>query len=768
MDISRCDVRWLSPSKDSLGSMPIGNGDGGANVWVTEDGVVHFFLSKTDSWDECARLLKLGEVILTFDAPVEEWLQFGFEQHLDLAAGCLHLRFGAQARPALKLRLWFDAHRPVLWIEEESESPLSWTATVRTWRTAERQLDKAEANASNCQDGLHDQAWEFPDTVLPADLLGSNRIGLAHRNRQSMLKDLLDHQGLSHLHGDIDDVLQNRTFGFVLQSQAASADSRALEEQTLSAAQPATEFSLSIVLDSGQPVSLEAWTRALVQSGEDVLALSGTEAQAAHESWWRSFWERSWIELRGDAAAEAITRVYQLQRYVNACSGRGLYPIKFNGSIFTMQGPEETNFDKNNPRLMSPDYRRWGGGYWFQNTRLVYWTLLASGDWEMAESWFNLFERIAPLCRVRAQEQLGAEGLFFPETMTLWGAFRNDNYGYERPDDLPHGLPVNKYIRYYWQGGLELSLYMLDVLAHTGDTAWWRRQAYPLVADLLRFYPSWYDKRNDKGEIVMEPSQSLETWLDATNPTPDIAGLRTVLERLLALSEEVLPAEDRQEWQDLLERIPPLPLGPCENDPAATRILPAERYEQRSNMENCSLYAVFPYPMGALGGPYLKEARNAWPERRMEKVGGWFQDGLHAAMLGLSQEAADCVTAAFALEHATEQQRARRHGVRCEQYRFPAFFGPNFDWVPDQDHTAVNMLALQRMALQGQHNTLRVLPAWPKEWDVSFRLHAPGGTVVEVAYEKGELRKLDIVGDAYDPETILLPEGLTALDLGNV
>ena len=65
-----------------------------------------------------------------------------------------------------------------------------------------------------------------------------------------------------------------------------------------------------------------------------------------------------------------------LQRFMNACSGRGGSPIKFNGSIFTVEkkpgaSPETAEGD--------PDWRNWGGSYWFQNTRLSYWPMLAGG-----------------------------------------------------------------------------------------------------------------------------------------------------------------------------------------------------------------------------------------------------------------------------------------------------------------------------------------------------------------------------------------------------
>ena len=44
------NVIWDSPSKDYNGSMPIGNGDLAANVWVEPSGDLVFYVSKSDSW----------------------------------------------------------------------------------------------------------------------------------------------------------------------------------------------------------------------------------------------------------------------------------------------------------------------------------------------------------------------------------------------------------------------------------------------------------------------------------------------------------------------------------------------------------------------------------------------------------------------------------------------------------------------------------------------------------------------------------------------
>ena len=42
---------WDSPSLGSAGSMPIGNGDIGLNVWAEADGTIRTYIAKTDAWD---------------------------------------------------------------------------------------------------------------------------------------------------------------------------------------------------------------------------------------------------------------------------------------------------------------------------------------------------------------------------------------------------------------------------------------------------------------------------------------------------------------------------------------------------------------------------------------------------------------------------------------------------------------------------------------------------------------------------------------------
>lgn len=72
--------------------------------------------------------------------------------------------------------------------------------------------------------------------------------------------------------------------------------------------------------------------------------------------------------------------------------------------------------------------------------------------------------------------------------------------------------------------------------------------------------------------------------------------------------------------------------------------------------------------------------------------------------------------------------------------RYPTFWGPGHDWVPDHNWGGSGMIGVQEMLMQTVGDKIYLLPAWPKEWNVSFKLHAPGNTVVECVWKTGKYR----------------------------
>ena len=91
-----------------------------------------------------------------------------------------------------------------------------------------------------------------------------------------------------------------------------------------------------------------------------------------------------------------------------------------------------------------------------------------------------------------------------------------------------------------------------------------------------------------------------------------------------------------------------------------------------------------------------------------------------------------------------------------EASRFPTFWGPNFDWIPDQDHGSVLLIALQSMLLQADGRKIYLLPAWPKDWDCAFKLHAPLNTTVEGVIKSGKLEQLRVTPQSRENDMVIM------------
>jgi len=715
------NVTWHTPSKDSFGSMPLGNGDIGLNVWVEEGGDLVFYIGKSDAWSENARLLKLGRVRVKL-SPNPFSGNSPFTQELRLRSGEILIEAGENDEH-VSLGVWVDAHEPVIHVDAECRSPHDLQVDLELWRTQRRQMQGKELFSAYGLNGSPEPVFVEPDCVVddPQDC-----VVWYHRNERSIWADNLKLQALGELTTSLRDPLLGRTFGGMIRGEGlvrASATS-------LKSGKPMKRCRVSTHLLTSETDTAEAWLKTLRQEAARIEGIEHERRLSLHRAWWEEFWNRSWIYVSGDAEAEIVTQGYALQRFINACAGRGRMPIKFNGSLFTVDAVVgDQRFDA--------DYRNWGGPYWFQNTRLPYWTMLAAGDLDLMRPLWRMYLDTLPLAKARTQLYYKHGGAFWPETMYFWGTYVGDNYGWAR-EGKPDGLTDNGYIRYHWEGGIELVAMMLDAYAITRDQEFLDHALLPVADAVTTFYDEHYP-RDESGRIRLWPAQALETYWDSVNPAPEIAGLKSVLEGFLKLPADRVSPERRETCQRLLRELPPLPMRQVDGQ---TVLGFAEKPGPKHNAENPELYAVFPFRLFGVGKPELELARRTFAHCVHKGTGGWQQNAIQAAMLGLGDEAAQMVAANFARKNP--------------QSRFPAFWGPNYDWIPDQDHGCVPMIALQRMLLQADNDKILVLPAWVKRWNVNFKLHAPQATVVEAEYRDGVLTRCDVTPTSRATDVVVM------------
>lgn len=643
------NVIWNTPGINSKGSMPLGNGDIGVNVWVEENGDLVFYLSKTDAWSENGQLLKLGKIRVSLTP--NPYNKGSFLQELKLKQGEIAVNYGSA-----KIKLWVDANHPTVQVDINSKNPLNAQIYFESWRKTHRQLKGLESHAAYSGESSYDEAcrsvpvFQEPDSILTNT---KNQIQWFHHNSYSCWQGTLDTQGIGEFAKDSIDPLLHRTFGAFIEAKGfISKSDTVLISKNLSKHFQINIYPLTRIGSS------ESWKNTVSENISEIKKIGTKNRLKAHQDWWWQFWNRNYIFISSKKSitkkqAETVTQGYILQRFINAAAGRGNSPIKFNGSIFTVdcynRNDEKKGYD--------PDFRMWGGPYWYQNTRLLYWSMLVSGDFDMMKPLFNMFSDNLSLRKAATKKYYKHDGAFFPETMTFWGTYANGDYGCNRTD-IPDGYTRNPYIRYYWQGGLEMSLMMLDYYSFTKDNSFAEKTLLPFVTEILTFFDQHWKRGND-GKILFSPAMSLETFHTAVNPLPEIVGIKAVAEKMLALPDTLISSAQSAQWKKLINDLPEIPLRVIDNK---TVLAPAAKFSNKANSENPELYAIFPYRTYGIGKPDIELAKRTFAIRIHKENGGWQQNSIQAAYLGLTNEAKQMVIESFSKWD--------------NNFRFPAFWGP--------------------------------------------------------------------------------------------
>jgi hypothetical protein len=731
------NVVWNTLGTSEQDTMPVGNGDVAANVWTESNGDIVLLLAKADAWTETGALVKLGRVRIKL-TPAAFAGAGEFSQTLHLESSTIELSRGGN-----RVRIWVDANEPIVHVDGEWAQPTTMDATAEFWRKTQRFSEawpgERDPNVTSGKTPPH----AAPDVIFPAT---PARIAWCHFNPDSYYSYVLRQEHLDACLSKYPDPLLHRCFGAAL----AGADMVSTSDRDLRSSAPSQTARLDIIAVSvKQCASPRVWLTQADAAVTQTRATNLAAARSAHERWWQSFWDRSWIDVSGDEAAANVTQGYTIQRYMLACSARGELPPKFNGGLFTV-GHDIAPGTKQSRADHDPDYRAWGDSYWNQNNRLLFWPLIASGDFDLLQPWFAMYLRALPLATDRTAIYYHHAGAHFPETMQFWGLPNLHDFGQNNPTNEIQ----SRWQRYHVQGSLEVIAQMLDVYDETQDEAFARTELVPFADAIVTFYARHYP-RDASGKIRMEPAQSLETYqLDAVNPTPDIAGLKSILPRLAALPASLTTAAQRAVWLQTFRELPELPIGRTNENgktpplgvgaPNGIRvILPAEKYGKTSNSENPELYVAFPYRLYGVGKPDLQLARDTYSARRSPQNTCWGQDGTQAAVLGLTSEARAAVVAEF---------------TNYGDQRFKWFWRPAHDWIPDLDNGGSGMITLQSMLMQTDDRKILLLPAWPAGWNAHFKLHAPYNTVVEAEVKNGKVVQLAVTPKSRAKDIVLIPE----------
>lgn len=727
------NIVWTSQSEDAMGSMPVGGGNIQLNAWC-EGGDVLFYIGSTDSYvDKSDNLAKLGRVRLSV---TPNPFRRQFKQELDLEKS--EITFNGDN--GFRLTLWVDVFNPVIHAEVCSDIPVEIKAGYETWAMEKMFADQ-------------------------------NRILVFHRNTSEnpALEKLIEEQKAEPFRDQIIDPLSNLTSGGCLYADGfvSRADSylgdymgtpySALRIESDGAVKSAD---IRIAVRIAQDDTFGEWRSELDRMIDRTMTTASQDRRKTLE-WWNEFWNRSYIyinprtdadrasvvDVRVDttAAAWQVGRNYQLTRYMMGCSRGAKFPVLFNGGIF--------NVDNGNGSV--PEIRNWQGcEFMAQNQRLVYWPLLKTGDSDILQPAMNLYRDRIDMHQARAREYWRIEGAAYPEGLNIYGlhsVYADPEVMFDcfyRCPDRPrteYGHSGLIHLEYHYTSMLDFAYMLLEAARFGYEDL---QDQMPVIESAVKFYDNYYKKKHlerngteltARGKLELYPASALELYAGAKNPTDVVSGLHALVNGVLSFPKEELTGEQYDYFSGLARRLPDIPVVEKEG---RSVLPPAESWElegDQPNMEFPQLYTLFPFEVFNFGNPQeLKLAENTWLYNSKASAQKhyicWFQGGIYAAHLGRTQEAKSYTIRKFLHPDVEGADPGAR------KMRFPTFWStPHFCHAPDMDHAGTAMIGLQDMLMQTPGEKIYLFPAWPADWDVKFKLHAPYDTVVEGELKNGKV-----------------------------
>lgn len=743
--VAACNVTYHVLGETDRSAMPIGDGELAASVWVTRDGKLHCYLSRSDALTELDRTVKLGEIIIDFE-PVQ-FTEQNYQQTLDLTAGCIDI-----SGTSGQVSIWVERQTHSLCIAGSFRENVIVKPRYYSWR-----------KESMIPFGEYQMEGKYKET---ADVIKTEEKTTIfyHKNGPNIIKQTAKLQNVVDRLDTIPDLLTNRIFGGLMLSLCEGKHSF-----------------LRVITHSCQD-SEQNFERALWQKLADAPEMEKSRELTRKQ--WNTYWDQSYIFVENDPEVTAeyvdgvldyakepieysctcksnVTKAYVYTKYMMACCNTGNMPVLYNGLLFNLSPGLDQHYSTKTfgkvctaqptavMRNTNPDERSWCREQLWQNIRHPYFSVLARGEVEALRTLFKYYRRFWELNRIRAERYYGAQGQFNTEMTMSFGLQSAEIYGFDRTNK-PDGRADNR-----WGGaveispGLELVGLMLDYYEYSSDKEFLLEQLIPYFNDLLQYIETRFPTIK-AGVMQIGPLNAVETYRDTMNPTPVIAGLRSTLGRILEISH--IPTQDRAYYDAFLRKVP-------EIAKSKETLLPAQIYqEQRFNVEVPELYAIYPFRNYTFYKDGIDLAKRTYEVRTNEykirstfKIGqtpsapscsGWQFTGAVAAILGMREEAARILSQNSALQNPGT--------------RFPGMWGPVYDAVPDTDHGANILSQLQLMVMQVEKKKIYLLPAFPLSWNVSFKLHADADTIVEGEWKDGKLMKILVCPEGRRKDIIIV------------
>lgn len=756
--LNNYNVVWDKTSKNSLESMPLNGHSIGCNVWV-ENGFVYFYAAQSGAFDENNEALKLGRFRIAL-SPNPFIDGTSFKQELKLKEGYIEITAQHPKTGTTTLKLWVETNRPVIHANIQSDKEIKLAISYESWRWNDTVLETEKiAGVKGRRASIFDYDNYLVDLVKYGDEIYTENNGLYfyHNNatRFTAFDFVVKQQELSEVKQQLDNPLKNLISGGYLtgnnlhfdQTSVGTYFNTPFKAWQFTSNKASENHNFQVYANVEQLENPRLW-KANVQK---LVNQKITEEQLFKNNiaWWEAFWNRSYIQINPNTKDKTtdqpwiVGKNYNLFRYQLGGNFYGRMPTKFNGGNLTVDAGYV-----NEAFSYGPDFRRWGGGsFTAQNQRLVYWPMLKAGDFEGMLPQFEFYRKALNNAILRSKVYWNHGGCSFTEQMQQSGFPIASHYGFTengywntiRPLNYEKGEQVNTFVKTLYQGELEFAFMILEYYKYSGRDI---SDYIPFIYNCVYFYDHHYQYRNEQktgnkldvnGKLVLFPTTPGENSPNSTNAIDVIAGLKAVVGAALELPSEVLSDSCRAYFKEVKPRIPDFELYKHEEGEKTFTLLRESKEDTAWHSGFMpSLYPLFPYRLINSEMPEFEYIQNVWNYKMKEDNKQNYASWRPGVFMGAN----------LLLTEYTKTQILKKLGNSGRKY--PTFWGPGHDWVPDHNWGGSGMIGLQEMLLQEKNGKIHLFPAWPQDWDVDFKLYASHNTIIEVSWRNGKLAELKV------------------------
>ncbi len=712
--ISRADLVFDKPATRSEEGLPIGNGRMGSLVWTTPSALklqinrvdVHAMDSATVSFPRADT--DYGSVcgyvdINVVDAGEDVFTPGSFRQHLSLYDALMTAQGKGLAARALA---WPNGDVMAVEIDDQRAQPAAINIDLRMLRHQVQYERGRNYELARNHTAMFRTAAHAATSVLGVQ---DGRITLAQQFREGNFYD---------------------SSAVAIAVLGRPSRARYLNQSTvqLSAAAGKGRFTILIASAASQNPAQDPATLALDQLKAAALkGFDGLRKETA--DWWSDFWARGFVYMHSDSGqADFVEANYNYFLYLMGSSSRGNFPPRFGGMLWFTDG----------------DLSRWGSQYWWANTYAYYSNLMPANRLELMDPLFKMYLNMHDAAALAARQQWGTQGIWIPETTFFNGPEKlpediaaelqdlmlvrkpwekrsqrfdwyansknrhNSRWNFRADGDWEHGYYVFKP---KGSGAFGHTSHILGVASRlanlawqryqfTMDQAWLRERAYPIIKGAAEFYRHFPNlQKGEDGLYHINHTNSGESAWNSRDAPYEVSCLHMIFPLAIRASEVLgVDAELRPIWQEIKDRLPPMPDG-------------------RAGSGGERPYGAFVY-----NGPGAIAPMGPEPELKTRFLGftrlGSFIDppGIGGAQIF-------------------------RNRLRLRE-------GPG---AIDAEHIAGLSSGIHSTLLASAPDSptnqepIRIFDRWPKDWAAAFRLLARGGFVVSSVQKGGAIQLVEIL-----------------------